>query len=72
MLFHNRKKEQVIIVDTNMHNFTLQLTNGIFIPSYRVHNDHEDTFLNSLREYLLEFVGVLDVKQKIKNDFGLD
>ena len=55
-----------------MHNFTKQLTNGIYIPPYRIHRDHDDFFLKYLCEYLLEFVGVIDVRQKIKNDFGLD
>ena len=72
ILLENRSKEQIVVVDTNMHHFTKQLTNGIYVPPYRIHRDQDDFILKYLLEYLLEFVGVLNVKQKIKNDFGLD
>jgi hypothetical protein len=55
-----------------MTNFTLQLTNGIYLPSYRINSDHEDIMLKYLLEYLLEFIDVPDVRQKIKEDFDLD
>ena len=72
VLLGGRKLENILIVDTNMHHFTKQLTNGIFVPSYRIDRDNNDFILKYLKNYILEFVEVNDVKVKIKNDFGLD
>ena len=70
VLLGGRKLENILIVDTNMHHFTKQLTNGIFVPSYRIDRDNNDFILKYLKNYILEFVEVNDVKVKIKNDFG--
>lgn len=55
-----------------MHNFTLHLTNGIFLPSYTLDKDAEDRWLLDLSYYLQEFSSVTNVREKIKNDFSLD
>lgn len=52
-----------------MHSFTLQLTNGIYLPQYRLDRDSKDDLLKYLGEYLLEFVAISDVREKIKKDF---
>ena len=58
-----------------MHYFTLQLTNGLFLPFYSIDKDEKDKCLLILADYLIEFNkngGVSDVRGKIKSDFGLD
>jgi hypothetical protein len=55
-LLENRLKDDIILVDTNMHNFTTNLTNGIFLPPYALDKDHEDQWLLSLGHYLKTFV----------------
>jgi len=30
----NRSKDDIIIVDPNMHHYTIHLTNGLYVPSY--------------------------------------
>ena len=57
-----------------MANFTNRLTNGIWLPTYRIIDDSEDDALKSLIKYLLEFVNIdelPDVRVKIKTDFDL-
>lgn len=56
-----------------MSSFTKSLTNGVFLPSYRIHEDNNDFLLSSLQNYLLSFVmlEVLDVRSKIKLDFEM-
>jgi len=56
-----------------MQNFTSKLTNGVFLPAYRLHEDATDNLLKSLLVYLLSFIrfNITDVRQKIKKDFNL-
>ena len=56
-----------------MSSFTNRLTNGIFVPCYRLHLDSEDNTLKSLLKYLFEFIQTqeIDFKAKIKDDFKL-
>lgn len=59
-----------------MHNFTNRLTNGIFVPGFKIHEDNTDTILKSVLKYLGEFIFTrhnqqLDIKSKIKLDFDL-
>lgn len=56
-----------------MQNFTSKLTNGIFLPAYRLHEDATDQLLKSLLMYILSFKkqNIVDVRQKIKSDFNL-
>lgn len=71
----NRIVNEILIVDTVMANYTNKLTNGIFIPPYRLHNDVEDNTLKMLLKYLGGFIDIEnpvdDVRTKIKHDFGL-
>jgi TFIIF-interacting CTD phosphatase-like protein len=39
ILLENRNKDDIILVDTNMHNYTIHLTNGIMIPAYHIDKD---------------------------------
>ena len=70
-----RHVNDILIVDTQMSNYTNKLTNGIFLPPYRLHNDVDDTILKVLLKYLGGFVDISnpveDVRSKIKQDFGL-
>ena len=54
-----------------MSNFTNRLTNGIFLPCYRMHEDENDVILRTLLKYLGSFLQESDFRTKIKNDFGL-
>jgi hypothetical protein len=45
-----------------MHYFTLHLTNGIFLPPYKIDKDKTDDYLKLLAEYLKEFIFVNDVR----------
>ena len=58
-----------------MSNFTNRLTNGIFLPCYRMHEDENDVMLKTLLKYLGEFIfpvqPLSDFRTKIKHDFGL-
>lgn len=42
ILLENRNKDDIILVDTNMHNYTVHLTNGIMIPAYHADQDAQD------------------------------
>ena len=55
-----------------MHNYTVHLTNGIYLPPYQVDKDHEDDWLLVLGHYLLDFINVKNIRHKIKTDFELD
>ena len=70
-----RVVNDVLIVDTQMSNYTNKLTSGIFIPPYRLHNDSDDQVLKMLLKYLGGFIDqtnpIEDVRAKIKHDFGL-
>eukprot|EP00347_Sterkiella_histriomuscorum_P006363 403353046 len=72
ILLENRSKDDIILVDTNMHNYTVHLTNGIMIPAYHVDKDSQDHWLLDLSKYLKEFKDQKSVRQKIKIDFQLD
>lgn len=52
----NRKQGDILIVDSQMSNFTNRLTNGIFLPCYRMHEDENDVMLKTLLKYLGEFI----------------
>ena len=58
-----------------MSNYTNKLTNGIFLPPYRLHNDSDDQILKMLLKYIGGFIAIQnpveDVRTKIKHDFGL-
>lgn len=58
-----------------MCNFTNRLTNGIFLPCYRMHEDENDVMLRTLLKYLGTFImpqePLHDFRTKIKKDFGL-
>lgn len=71
--YGSRTNQDIIIVDCQMSSFTKSLTNGVFLPSYRIHEDKNDFILNSLQNYLLSFVmlEVIDVRSKIKLDFEM-
>lgn len=56
ILLENRNKDDIILVDTNMHNYTVHLTNGIMIPAYHIDKDSKDNWLVELAEYLKEFI----------------
>jgi TFIIF-interacting CTD phosphatase-like protein len=64
--------DDIIIVDTNMHNYTLHLTNGIYLPPYTIDKDSSDKWLLMLGSYLKEFNKISNVREKIKRDFDLD
>jgi hypothetical protein len=55
-----------------MHNYTVHLTNGIYLPPYYVDKDPDDEWLPILGSYLLDFINVKNVRHKIKTDFELD
>lgn len=69
ILLENRNKDDIILVDTNMHNYTVHLTNGIMIPAYHADQDTQDYWLLHVSTYLKEFIHEKSVRQKIKNDF---
>ena len=58
-----------------MSNYTNRLTNGIFVPLYRLHEDPTDGALEILLKYLGDFVladpAVEDFRTKVKEDFKL-
>lgn len=54
----NRQEKDLIIVDNHMANFTNRLTNGIWLPTYRIIDDSEDDTLKILIKYLLSFSDV--------------
>ena len=54
-----------------MESFTNKLTNGIWLPSYRLDKDEKDDTLLILLKYLLEFKDYSDIRVKIKSDFNL-
>ena len=55
-----------------MHHYTIHLTNGMYLPAYQIDKDSVDQWLLHLRNYLLTFVGLKNVRAKIKSDFDLD
>lgn len=48
ILLENRSKDDIVLVDTNMHNYTVHLTNGIMLPAYHVDKDSQDLWLYHL------------------------
>lgn len=70
-----RQKENIIFLDTDMESFTFSLTNGIYIPHFKIGDYYSDITLKTLLKYLGQFVDpifdVQDVRIKIKNDFNM-
>lgn len=70
-----RSNQDVLIIDTQMANYTNRLTNGIFVPLYRLHEDPDDAVLTTLLKYLGDFIladpAVEDFRTKVKEDFKL-
>lgn len=62
ILLENRNKDDIILVDTNMHNYTVHLTNGIMIPAYHIDKDNNDHWLKHLGNYLIEFIDQKSVR----------
>ena len=69
ILLKEREISSIIIIDSVMSNFTNRLTNGIYLPTFSLHND--DDILRDLTSYLLSFENLTDVRPKIKTDFDL-
>ena len=70
----NRNEKEIIFIDTEMHSFTNRLTNGIFVPIFRVNSSNEEhNILKSLLQYLNSFITppCEDFRIKIKMDFNL-
>jgi hypothetical protein len=67
----NRNPSDIVIVDSQMSNFTNKLTNGIYLPPYSLHDDKNDKILQTLGHYLLSLSETADVRAKIKVDFDL-
>ena len=70
MLLEKRNIKDIIIVDNRAISFALHFTNGIPINDYD--GDKNDKSLIYLTQYLLSFINVNDVRQKIKVDFKLE
>lgn len=70
-----RQEHDIIMVDTELVSFTNRLTNGVFCPSFKLHEDPQDVTLKILFKYLYTFVcaeqPVDDIRKKIKADFKL-
>ena len=60
MLLANRDLKDLVIIDNQICNFTLQIHNGIPIKEF--HGDKNDEVLKSLCKYLMEFVDCKDVR----------
>ena len=58
---------KTIIIENHVENYSQNLTNGIFLPTFYLNS--EDHWLKLLSEYLLEFESVQDVRDKIRRDF---
>ena len=71
----NRLEKNIILVDSQMSNFTNKLTNGLYIPPIRFSQNQEgDMCLKSLLKYLVSFVldpPESDVRNRIKIDFDM-
>lgn len=66
ILYGNRKPENMIIID-NKEEGVLQTGNVVPIPDFT--GQKEDQALVLLKDYLMEFKKVKDVRCKIKDDF---
>jgi hypothetical protein len=64
----NRSEKDIIIIDNQMSNYTNRLTNGIFLPKYRMDKDYSDTILMDLLQYLLQFVPTQAQSENIPSD----
>lgn len=42
VLMENRLKDDIILVDSNMHHYTIHLTNGLYIPTYQIDKEPTD------------------------------
>lgn len=73
LLTEGRSLNDIIIVETYMGNYSQNLTNGLFIPTFHpLQSAQEDFWLAALSRYLATFEGVENVREKIRRDFELD
>lgn len=71
-----RDASNIIVIDSQMTNFSNKLTNGIYLPPFRLNSVNDDICFNSLGNYLKTFImddnkELIDVRLKIKTDFDL-
>jgi len=60
----------MVAVDNNITNFSVDILNVVPIIEFKAENSRVDSALLSLRRYLMELKGVVDVRAKIKEDIG--
>ena len=66
----NRNLKDMVIIDNAIYSFAFQLENGIpIIPFYDNENDDE---LLILEKFLMKMIDVYDVRNFLKNFFGLN
>jgi len=56
VLAEGRDEKEMIVLDNHMSSFTNKLTNGIFVPSFQLHDFDTEEVLPSLAKYLNSFV----------------
>jgi TFIIF-interacting CTD phosphatase-like protein len=69
ILEEGRKLRDVVIVDNSIQSFYLHLNNGI--PIYDYNGNKADKMLPLLTEYLMTFLNVPNVRDKIDKDFKI-
>jgi hypothetical protein len=66
----NRDLAKTIIIENHVENYSQNITNGVYIPTFTP--GREDSWLKHLSSYLIGFLGLADFRTKIVEDFRLE
>ena len=69
ILLNGRNLKNLLIVDCRMKSFMTTLANGVFVPHFD--GNESDDYLEYLAQYLLDFEGDDDVRDKLNDDFDI-
>ena len=69
ILMNGRSLKDLLIVDNRIKSFMTTLANGVFVPFFE--GCESDNYLEYLQQYLLDFEGDDDVRDKLSDDFDI-
>ena len=69
ILMNGRNLKDLLIVDNRIKSFMTTLANGVFVPVFD--GSEDDNYLEYLQQYLLDFAGDDDVRDKLSDDFDI-
>lgn len=68
-IFKNRKFEDIVAIDNTIISLHEQLENAIYIPAYK--GEDNDTFLLTIKEFLIKISEVSDVRPYVTKFAGI-